>query len=155
MRAREPVPARLRTEHVIGTRSVGLGCWLYRVTRGRAPRLWHRRALLLTTTGRRTGAARTVIVQFFPDGEDVVVVAANSGLPAPPGWYVNLTAHPEAVVEVEGRTLRVRAAEMSARDVAAFWPRVLETAPDHARYRERTSRAIPLLRLTPFHEQRP
>lgn len=151
----EPVSTRARIEHFIDARSVGFGCWLYRVTRGRAPRLWHRRALLLTATGRRTDLPRTVIVQFFPDGEDLVVVAANSGLPTHPGWYFNLTAHPEAVVEVEGRTLRVRAEEMPTQEAAAFWPRVLETAPDYARYRERTSRVIPLLRLTPSEERRP
>ncbi|HEY5845604.1 MAG TPA: nitroreductase family deazaflavin-dependent oxidoreductase [Microlunatus sp.] len=155
MRTTEPVPTRVRIEHFIDTRSVGFGCWLYRVTRGCAPRLWHRRALLLTTTGRRTGLARTVIVQFFPDGEDFVVVAANSGLPTHPGWYFNLTAHPDAVVEVEGRTFQVRAEEMSTCDAAAFWPRVLETAPDYARYRARTSRVIPLIRLIPFEERRP
>jgi F420H(2)-dependent quinone reductase len=142
------VSTRVRVEHFVDTRSVGFGCGLYRLTRGRAPRLWHRRALLLTTTGRRTGRPRTVIVQFFPDGEYFVVVAANSGLPTHPGWYFNLIAHPEAVVEVEGRTLQVRAEELSARDAAAFWPRVLETAPDYARYPARTSRVIPLLRLS-------
>lgn len=150
MRTTELVPTRVWIEHFIDTRSVGFGCWLYRVTRGRAPRLWHRRALLLTSTGRRTGLARTVIVQFHPDGEDFVVVAANSGLPTHPGWYFNLTAHPDAVVE----TLQVRAEEMSARDAPAFWPRFLETAPDYARYRARTSRVIPLLRLIPFEERR-
>lgn len=69
-------------------------------------------------------------------------------------WYINLTVHPEAVVEVEGRTLRVRAEEMSDEDAAGFWPRVLATAPDYARYRARTSRVIPLLRLTPLEEQK-
>lgn len=84
-----------------------------------------------------------------------MVVAANSGLPTHPRWYFNLTAHPEAVVEVEGQTLRVRAEEMSALDSAAFWPRVPETAPDYARYQACTSRVIPLLRLIPVEERRP
>lgn len=143
---------KTRLEHVVDTRSVRFGVWLYRRTRGRAPHLWRRRALVLTATGRRSGVPRTVIVQFFPDGADLVVVAANSGLPTHPGWYFNLKAHPEARVEVEGRTLRVHAEELSPEEAAAFWPRVLETAPDYARYRQRTSRVIPLLRLTPVEE---
>jgi deazaflavin-dependent oxidoreductase (nitroreductase family) len=56
-----------------------------------------------------------VIVQFFPDGQDMIVIAANSGLPTHPGWDFNLKAHPEARVEVEGRTLDVRAEELSPR----------------------------------------
>ena len=77
------------------------------------------------------------------------MVAANSGLPSPPGWYCNLTADPRAKVEVGGRTLAVRAQELSAEEAAAFWPRILRAAPDYARYPRRTSRRIPLLRLIP------
>lgn len=79
----------------------------------------------------------------------MIVVAANSGLPSPPGWYFNLTAEPRALVEVGGRKLDVRAEELSADEAAAFWPRVLQVAPDYARYPRRTSRRIPLIRLVP------
>jgi deazaflavin-dependent oxidoreductase (nitroreductase family) len=140
---------RTRWENAIDRHSVRLGAWLLRRTRGRIVRLWRRRALVLTTTGRRTGMPRTVVVQYFPDGRDFVVVAANSGMPTHPAWYLNLTAHPEARVEVEGRRLTVRASEMSAEEADGWWPRVLATAPDYARYRQRTDRRIPLLRLVP------
>jgi deazaflavin-dependent oxidoreductase (nitroreductase family) len=138
-----------RIEHAVDTRSIRFGAWLLRRTRGRAAHLWRRRALVLTTVGRRTGRPRTVIVQFFPDGDDLVVVAANSGLPRPPAWYLNLMAHPRARVEVEGRTLQVRAEELPEPEAAEFWPRVLATAPDYRRYVERTGRALPLVRLRP------
>lgn len=136
-------------EHEADTRSVGLAAGLYRLTKGRISGLAHRRVLLLTTRGRKSGLDRTVPLQFFPDGDRMIVVAANSGLPSPPAWYLNLTADPRARVEVMDRTLRVCAEELSPAEAAAFWPRVLETAPDYARYPERTSRRIPLLRLLP------
>jgi deazaflavin-dependent oxidoreductase (nitroreductase family) len=79
----------------------------------------------------------------------MVVVAANSGLPSPPGWYFNLTADPFARVEVGDRTLQARAEELSAEEAAAFWPHVLQVAPDYARYPRRTSRRIPMVRLVP------
>lgn len=126
-----------------------VGAWLLRRTHGRIVRLWRRRALVLTTIGRRTGKPRTVVVQYFPDGRDFVVVAANSGMPTHPAWYLNLTAHPEARVEVDGRRLAVRATEMHPEEAADWWPRVLAIAPDYARYRQRTGRRIPLLRLIP------
>lgn len=138
-----------RLEHAVDRRSVRVGAWLLRRTRGRIARLWRRRALVLTTSGRRTGLPRTVVVQWFPDGADLVVVAANSGLPTHPAWYLNLTAHPEARVEVDGATLRVRAEELTAAEAAALWPRVLAAAPDYDRYRRRTDRVIPLVRLRP------
>ena len=141
---------KARLEHEMDVRSLGFGIWLYRRTRGRAPHLWHRRALVLTTRGRRSGKLRTVMVQFFPDGEDLVVVAANSGMPTHPGWYVNLMADPRAHVEVEGRQFDVRAEELSPAAATKFWPRVLATAPDYAKYRRRTKRSIPLVRLIPI-----
>jgi deazaflavin-dependent oxidoreductase (nitroreductase family) len=138
---------RIRLEHAVDTRSVRFGVWLYRRTRGRAPHLWRRRALVLTTTGRRSGLPRTVIVQFFPDGSDLVVVAANSGLPRHPAWYLNLQAHPRVRVELEGETFVARAEPMTPEEATAHWPRVLEVAPDYERYRRRTTRVIPLIRL--------
>jgi deazaflavin-dependent oxidoreductase (nitroreductase family) len=146
-----PLVERIRTrvEHEIDTRSVGVAAFLIRLTKGRIVRLWGRRALLLTTRGRRSGKERTVPLQFFADGDDMIVVAANSGLPSPPGWYFNLTADPLARVEVGGRTLQVRAEELPAGEAVAFWERVLRIAPDYARYPRRTSRRIPLVRLVP------
>ena len=138
-----------RLENVIDRHSVRLGAWLLRRTRGRATRLWRRRALVLTTRGRRSGLPRTVVVQYFPDGRDLIVVAANSGMPTDPAWWLNLSADPRATVEVEGRTLSVRAVPMTPEEAAAWWPRVLEAAPDYARYRARTDRPIPLVRLVP------
>jgi F420H(2)-dependent quinone reductase len=49
----------------------------------------------------------------------------------------------------------VRAVEFSAAEAALFWPRVLQIAPQHARWRKRTDRVIPLLRLIPGHEGGP
>lgn len=147
-------PSRLRrlqtrVEHEVDTRSARVGVWFLRRTKGAVARPWHRRVLVLTTTGRRTGLERVVPLQYFPDGASMVVVAANSGLPSPPGWYFNLTADPDAEVEVDGRRQCVRAEVLSPEAAAAFWPRVLHAAPDYARYPRRTSRRIPLVRLVP------
>jgi deazaflavin-dependent oxidoreductase (nitroreductase family) len=143
-----------RVENAIDRHSVRFGAWLLRRTRGRAVHLWHRRALVLTTTGRRTGLPRTVVVQYFPDSRDMVIVAANSGMPTHPAWYLNLTEHPEATVDVEGQTMRVRAEEMPPAEADTWWPRVLATAPDYDRYRARTDRRLPLLRLVPVDDDR-
>lgn len=145
----EPPSRRTRFEHAVDTRSAGLGVWLLRRTRGRLAGLWGRRALVLMTRGRKTGRTREVPLQYSPDGDSMVVVAANSGMPRAPGWFHNLVADPRAVVDVGGRRLRVRAHVLGAEEAAAFWPRVLDAAQDYARYPERTSRTIPLVRLVP------
>ncbi|MCL4859133.1 MAG: nitroreductase family deazaflavin-dependent oxidoreductase [Caldilineaceae bacterium] len=123
---------------------------LYRLTGGRIARLYGKDVLILTTRGRRSGQERTVLLQFFWDGPQIVVVAANSGLSSHPGWFYNLKATPTAQIQVMDRRLQVRAEELSADEVTAFWPRILDRSPDYARYLRRTSRAIPLVRLVPY-----
>jgi deazaflavin-dependent oxidoreductase (nitroreductase family) len=125
------------------------GAWVYRRTNGGITRPWHVDALLLTTRGRRSGKARTVVLQFLPDGDSMVVAAANDGGESHPGWYHNLTADPNAVVEVMGRTVRVRADELPAEAAAAFWQRILVRAPTYERYSRATARTFPIVRLVP------
>ena len=85
-----------------------LGVRVYRRTNGGITKPWKVDALLLTTRGRRSGKARTVVLQFFLDGEAMIVAAANDGGSSHPGWYFNLGADPSARVEVMGRTIPVR-----------------------------------------------
>jgi len=56
--------------------------------------------LLLTTTGRRTGLARTTPLIYGRAGERYLVVASRGGAPAHPSWYDNLVAQPIVQVQV-------------------------------------------------------
>lgn len=125
------------------------GVWVMRRTRGRLAEPFKVDALLLTTRGRRSGRERTVVLQYFPDGDAMVVVAANDGGAAHPGWYHNLTASPEARVEIGGRLIPVRAEVMAEADAAAWWDRIVKASPDYERYRRATSRRFPVIRLAP------
>ena len=62
--------------------------------------------LRLHTVGRRTGAERVAILGFFEDGPDLVTMAMNGWGAAEPAWWLNLQAHPEAVVEMAGKVRR-------------------------------------------------
>lgn len=127
-----------------------LGVWVMRRTRGSLADLYHVQALVLTTTGRRTGRRRSVVLQSFADGNAFVVVATGDGDNRPPAWYHNLAADPSAEVEVRGRRMAVRAVELPSDERAAWWRRILELAPDYERYARATSRAFPVLRLEPL-----
>jgi deazaflavin-dependent oxidoreductase (nitroreductase family) len=67
----------------------------------------------LTTTGRRTGQQRSVMVGYFEDGPNVVILAMNGWADGDPAWWLNLQANPNATVDlVDGsRAVRARAAE--------------------------------------------
>jgi deazaflavin-dependent oxidoreductase (nitroreductase family) len=98
-----------------------LGVWVFRRTKGAIAGPWKVDALVLTTRGRRSGRERTVVLRYFPDGEAMILVAANDGGDAHPGWYYNLTAEPTARVEIEGRTVHVRAEELPPEEGADWW----------------------------------
>ncbi len=132
-----------------------LGVWVYRRTKGGITRAWKVDALLLATRGRRSGRERVVVLQFFPDGQAMIVAAANDGGESHPGWYFNLRAEPAARVEVMGRTIAVRADELSPDDAAAWWQRILRRDPSYERYaRVAANRTIPILRLVPVARDR-
>jgi F420H(2)-dependent quinone reductase len=110
---------------------------LYRLSGGRF--LWtpaNRRgwgALHLTTTGRRTGQSRSVILGYLEEGEDLVLLAMNGWDEGEPAWWLNLRRHPDAVVRTAGRgprPVRARAATGEERD--RLWQRWVSVDPNLA-----------------------
>jgi deazaflavin-dependent oxidoreductase (nitroreductase family) len=129
-----------------------LGVWIMRRSRGRVTEAYKVNALLLTTRGRRSGRGRTVVLQYFVDGDAMVVVAANDGGHAHPGWYFNLSASPEVVGEVGGRQIPVHATELTDDEARTWWDRIVTAAPAYERYRRATTRPFPIVRLVPAGE---
>lgn len=84
---------------------------VYRATKGRLMGTVSRApVLLLSTTGRRSGATRTAPVLYMRDGERLIVIASNAGNKHAPAWSLNLKANPDAEVQVgaERRSVRAR-----------------------------------------------
>jgi F420H(2)-dependent quinone reductase len=127
---------------------------LYKATDGRiGHRLLGVPALLLSTTGRRSGVRRTNGLIYAPDGADYLVVASNAGRDKPPAWLLNLEAKPEVEIQV-GRQRQKgssRAVEPSDPDYARLWKIVNENNGDrYTAYQKETSRPIPVVVLTPL-----
>ena len=105
--------------------------------------------LALTTTGRRTGAPRTVQLAYHRDGEDLLVVASAMGQEHHPAWRLNLEADPHAHVLLRGGERDVVATLLTAEEKAAVWPAVKQTIPQMTTYEARTTRDIGVFRLSP------
>jgi deazaflavin-dependent oxidoreductase (nitroreductase family) len=129
-----------------------LAVWVMRRTRGSLARLYHVEALVLTTTGRRSGQRRSVVLQSFADGDAFVVVGTNDGGERPPAWYLNLAAEPMAEIEARGTRTAVRATELPPDEAAEWWRRIVERSPDYERYARATGRSFPVMRLEPVHD---
>jgi deazaflavin-dependent oxidoreductase (nitroreductase family) len=67
-----------------------------------APRPGKWGALRLTTTGRRSGEPRSVIVGYYEDGPNLVTMAMNGWGAAEPAWWLNLQAEPRATADLAG-----------------------------------------------------
>lgn len=111
--------------------------------------------LLLTTTGRRSGRARTTPLTYFEVGDDLVVVASNGGEDSPPAWWLNLCAQPEATITrgTYRQTVTARPATEEERD--RLWPLITATHPGYAAYARRTTRPIPVVLLGRTKENAP
>ena len=75
-------------------------------------------ALRLTTIGRTCGHERNVIIGYVQDGPDLVALAMNGWDEGHPSWWLNLQAHPEAVVRL-GRPASATGARSRGRGVGA------------------------------------
>jgi deazaflavin-dependent oxidoreductase (nitroreductase family) len=99
----------------------------FRVTGGRRglwaakPERWG--SLWLTTTGRRSGQERSVIVGYLEDGPNLVTMAMNGWGEAEPAWWLNLQAHPQARVQLADGIRRVVAHAATGEERARLWER--------------------------------
>jgi len=107
--------------------------------------------LELTTIGRKSGQARSVMLTS-PLSEDgnLVVVASRGGDDVHPAWYLNLRDNPNVEVARNGgprqpMTARIAGAEERAR----MWPQIAGKYSNYAGYQKKTDREIPLVVLEP------
>lgn len=144
----------LVVQRAVDRRLSPFGVWMYRRTKGGIAGPWKKDVLLLTTTGRHSGRRRTVVLQFFRDGDAMVLAAANDGGRSHPGWYFNLASQPVASVEVNARRFSVRSEVLAPGEAAGWWPRIVARDPTYVRYGSATERAIPIVRLVPLEPRR-
>jgi deazaflavin-dependent oxidoreductase (nitroreductase family) len=79
--------------------------------------------LRLTTTGRRTGSPRQVVVGYFQDGDNLITLAMNGWGAAEPAWWLNLLANPDATAETRDGTREVWARPARGVERERLWSR--------------------------------
>jgi deazaflavin-dependent oxidoreductase (nitroreductase family) len=106
----------------------------------------------LTTTGRKSGEPRTVMLTSpVQEGDVLVIVASRGGDDHHPAWYLNLRDHPDVDVAFAGKSKQaMRARVATPEERAALWPRVTAEYKGYANYQTRTDREIPLVLLEPI-----
>ena len=107
--------------------------------------------LELTTTGRKSGQSRSVMLTSpLQEGAVLVVVASRGGDDKAPAWFLNLQANPDVEVSLQGgpvRRMHARVATVAERE--RLWPLVVADHQNYAGYQTKTTREIPLVLLEP------
>lgn len=129
-----------------------LNVWVYRATKGK---LWAHLyvpdtrdvmpILLLETLGRRTGKLRVTPLIYCEQDGRFVLAAANAGNDRHPGWFVNLRVHADVHVCIGGDRFPAVAKVASPVERDAALTAFAAVYPPLRRYREATSREIPMV----------
>ncbi len=103
----------------------------YRATGGRfglsRPEAGNKFGMLrLSSVGRRSGQARTTMIGYYPDGENLVTLAMNGWADAEPAWWLNLQAHPETTVDLPDGQRPVRARAATGAERERLWAKFRE-----------------------------
>ena len=103
--------------------------------------------MLLTTTGAKSGQARTKPVVYSKDGDRFVIIASKAGAPTHPDWFYNLVANPEVVLEVDDEKFPARATVTSGEERRRLYDAQAALMPGFADYAQKTTREIPVVVL--------
>jgi deazaflavin-dependent oxidoreductase (nitroreductase family) len=119
----------------------------YQATGGEEGHDWQgTTALLLTTTGRKSGEQRTTPLIYREHDGDYLVVASNGG-GDPPAWYLNLQEDPTPTVQVKDDVFRAKARDADDDEKPEMWKTMTSTWPAYDEYQEKADREIPVVVL--------
>ena len=81
-------------------------------------------------------------------GVSWLVIASLAGTARNPAWMHNLAKHPEATIEFgDSRRVDVVAETLHGPQLEEAWRRITADAPEYVKYRSKTDREIPVVRL--------
>ena len=100
---------------------------------------------ILTTIGRKSGAARKSALIFGQDGDDYLLIGSQGGAPTHPKWFLNLRDNPDVELQVKGDKFRARARIATPDEKPRLWKIMTKDWPSYDDYQTRTERDIPLV----------
>ena len=108
-------------------------------------------SLVLETTGRRSGLARSVVLPYLPHGDAYLTVASNFGGDRNPDWLLNLKSEPNVRVRLRRKQFTATAEAVFPGDGSydQLWRIVTKDGRrgPYERYRTLTARPIPVVRI--------
>jgi deazaflavin-dependent oxidoreductase (nitroreductase family) len=93
--------------------------------------------IMVTTTGRKSGATRTTPLIAVPIDDDLALVGTNFGQPRTPDWVLNLEHEPRATVVYGGVEREARARPADEEERALVWKAASAVYGGYDKYQRR------------------
>ena len=106
-------------------------------------------ALLLTTTGARSGRSRPTPLFYVAHADGYAVVGSNFGQEHHPAWTTNLIKNPAATVSTAGQQVPVTARLIDGPEREEIWQKILTLSPGYQTYNDRSGRNLRIFHLQP------
>ena len=104
-------------------------------------------ALILTTTGRKSGEERSTPLIYQEHDNAYLIVASKAGADEPPAWFLNLEDQPEITVQVKADKFLAHARVADAQEKPDMWKKMTAVWPAYDEYQEKTDREIAVVVL--------
>ena len=106
--------------------------------------------VLVHNIGARSGRERINPVANIREADGSRLIAASAaGADKNPDWYHNLLEHPDVTIETPDGVEQVHVTDLHGAERDAAWERFKQMSDGFRSYEAKTSRTIPVLRLTP------
>jgi len=122
----------------------------FRANGGKAGGMFEGMPLVLVhNVGAKSGKEYVTPLVYLADGDDVVIFGSKGGAPENPGWYHNLKAEPNVLIEVGDEKIDVLATEATGDERDRLYSTQEAQQPQFVEYAEKTDRKIPVIVLSP------
>lgn len=100
--------------------------------------------IVMTCTGKQSGAVRKVPLMRVEHEGDYALVASKGGAPEHPGWYHNLVADSTITMQDGPEPFAATVEMVTGEERDAWWERAVAVFPTYTEYKEKTDREIPV-----------
>ena len=107
--------------------------WIFRLSRGKIGARFPGSGApvgLLEYRGRKSGRMRTMPLVFGLDGERVILIASQGGMPRHPIWYHSLSVNPEVTFQTSSGMNLYTVRELHGEEREEAWKFPLSVHPD-------------------------
>jgi deazaflavin-dependent oxidoreductase (nitroreductase family) len=107
--------------------------------------------IIVTHTGKKTGAIRKTPLMLVKDGASYVLVGSQGGAPTHPAWVHNLRVNPTVDLRDHAVVQRMRVREVEGEaERQRLWDLAVAAFPPYADYQAKTTRKIPIFLAEPM-----